>query len=208
MSRRIDYYFTIVSPWAYLGHEPFLAIARKHGAALSYKPVNLGEVFPNSGGLPLAKRHPLRVAYRTMELKRWREKRKVNFALKPRGWPFDPTLPDCVALAFLARQEDPTAYIGAAFKAAFERELNLSDASVLLDILSGTGDDGEALIAQAQSPEIRAAYAQNNADALAAGVFGSPSYVLDGEVFWGQDRLDLLDDALTSGRPPFLATGE
>lgn len=205
MSRHIDYYFTLVSPWAYIGHEPFLAIARKHGASIAYKPVNLGEVFPQSGGLPLAKRHPLRVAYRTIELKRWREKRKLNFALKPKGWPFDPTLPDCVAVAMLARGEDPTDYLAAAFKAAFESELKLSDPDVLRDVLQKTGADSDEIIAQAQAPETLAAYAQNNSDALAAGVFGSPSYVRDGEPFWGQDRLDLLDDALTSGRAAFLA---
>ena len=70
MSRTIAYYFTVVSPWAYIGHDLFTRIARKHGADIDYRPVNLGEVFPQSGGLPLAKRHPLRVAYRTMELKR------------------------------------------------------------------------------------------------------------------------------------------
>ena len=205
MSRSIAYYFTVVSPWAYIGHDLFTRIARKHGATIDYRPVNLGEVFPQSGGLPLTKRHPLRVAYRTMELKRWREKRGLDFALKPKGWPFDPGLADRVALALLARGEDPNAYLSNAFRAVFETELNLGDAANVAAVLKESGHDADALIADAQSQPIRDAYAANNAAALAAGVFGSPSYVLDGEVFWGQDRIELLDEALASGRAPYLA---
>ena len=205
MSRSIAYYFTVVSPWAYIGHDLFTRIARKHGATIDYRPVNLGEVFPQSGGLPLTKRHPLRVAYRTMELKRWREKRGLDFALKPKGWPFDPGLADRVALALLARGEDPNAYLSNAFCAVYETELNLGDAANVAAVLKETGHDADALIADAQSQPIRDAYAANNEAALAAGVFGSPSFVLDGEVFWGQDRIEALDDALTSGRKPFLA---
>ncbi len=205
MSRQIAYYFTIVSPWAYIGYDLFMRVARKHDAAIDYRPVNLGEVFPQSGGLPLAKRHPLRVAYRTMELKRWREKRGLNFALKPKGWPFDPALADCVALALLARGDDPGVYLSNAFRAAFEKELNLSEPANVAAVLSETGHKADTLIADAQSQPIRDAYAGNNSAALEAGVFGSPSFVLDGEVFWGQDRIELLDDALTSGRKAFLA---
>lgn len=205
MSRQIAYYFTVVSPWAYIGHDLFTRVARKHDAVIDYRPVNLGEVFPQSGGLPLAKRHPLRVAYRTMELKRWREKRGLDFALKPKGWPFSPTLADCVALALAARGEDPNVYLSNAFRAAFEKELDMSDVANVAAVLKETGHHADVLIADVQSQPIRDAYAANNKAALDAGVFGSPSFVLDGEVFWGQDRIEALDDALTSGRAAFLA---
>ena len=205
MSRTIAYYFTVVSPWAYIGHDLFTRIARKHGADIDYRPVNLGEVFPQSGGLPLAKRHPLRVAYRTMELKRWREKRGLDFALKPKGWPFDPTLADCAALALVARGEDPNAYLSNAFRGVFETELNFGEAANVAAALNAAGHAADKVIEEAQSTAIREAYAANNAKALETGVFGSPSFVLDGEVFWGQDRIEALDDALTSGRKPFLA---
>ena len=205
MSRSIAYYFTVVSPWAYIGHDLFTRIARKHDVSIDYRPVNLGEVFPQSGGLPLGKRHPLRVAYRTMELKRWREKRGLSFALKPRGWPFDPTLADCAALALIAHGKDPSAYLSNAFRGVFEKELNFGDAANVATALSEAGHDAQTLIAAAQSQPIRDAYAANNKAALEVGVFGSPSFVREGEVFWGQDRIEALDDALTSGRGPFLA---
>lgn len=205
MSRQIACFFTIVSPWAYIGHDLFTRVARKHDATIDYRPVNLGEVFPQSGGLPLAKRHPLRVAYRTVELKRWREKRGLKFALKPKGWPFDPTLADCVALALLARGDDPGVYLSNAFRAVFEKEIDLGEADNIAAVLTEAGHHADVLIADAQSQPVRDAYAANNRAALDLGVFGSPSYVLDGEIFWGQDRIELLDEALASGRAPFLA---
>lgn len=203
MTEAIDYYFTLVSPWAYIGHGLFTTLAARHGAPVAYKPVNLAEVFPNSGGLPLAKRHPLRVAYRTLELQRWREKRGLSFALKPKGWPFDPTLADCVAVALVRRGEDAGPYVAAAFKAVFEAERNLGERDEVARVLATLGHHADVLLADAQSEPIRAAYAQNAQDALAAGVFGSPSYVRGGEVFWGQDRIELLADALATGRAPF-----
>ncbi|MFV0281008.1 MAG: 2-hydroxychromene-2-carboxylate isomerase [Rhodoblastus sp.] len=206
MSGTIDYYFTLVSPWAYIGHAAFTAVARKHGAKIVCKPVNLGEVFPQSGGLPLPKRHPLRLAYRIMELQRWREKRGLKFALAPKGWPFNPALADCAALAIIADGRDPEAYLLAAFRAAFEKEISLGEAENVARVLQESGHkDAGALIDAAQSPGMLAAYEANSRAALENGVFGSPSYVREGEVFWGQDRIDLLDDALTSGRKPYLA---
>ena len=203
MSRSIDYYFTLVSPWAYIGDALFKSIARKHRLAVTYRPVNLGKLFPNSGGLPLGQRHPLRQQYRLLELQRWREKRGLNFALKPKGWPFDPALGDRCVLALVEAGADPAPFISAFFKAVFEAEKSLADTGELAAVLKGCGADADAIIAAAQSDRIKGAYEANYDNALAAGVFGSPAYVLEGEVFWGQDRLELLDDALTSGRKPF-----
>jgi 2-hydroxychromene-2-carboxylate isomerase len=203
MARRITCYFTTVSPWAYIGHAPFVAIAREHDLAVDWRPVNLGEIFPETGGLPLAKRPPARQRYRMLELQRWREKRGLNFSLHPKHWPFDCALADCSIIALAQSGKDPASYIGSVFKAAFEEERDCADEQVLSDILRTSGHDAQSIIAAARSPEIEAAYKGNIADALAAGVFGSPTYVLDGELFWGQDRLELLDDALRSGRKAF-----
>lgn len=205
MSRTIDYYFTLVSPWAYIGHRLFVDIARRHDAAVRYKPVALGTVFPESGGLPLAKRHPLRVRYREVELQRWREKRGLQFHLKPAHWPFDPIFADCVAVALAREGGDVDGYVRRAFAGLFEDERDLKDPGFVAQVLTETGADAARVLKAAVSPEIKGAYEANTQDALAAGVFGSPSYVLDGEVFWGQDRLELLDDALASGRAAFKA---
>jgi 2-hydroxychromene-2-carboxylate isomerase len=85
-------------------------------------------------------------------------------------------------------------------------EENLADPAVLARLLREAGFQPEALLASAASDDTRAVYERNRLEAIAAGVFGSPSYILDGEVFWGQDRLDLLEDALASARAPFSPT--
>jgi 2-hydroxychromene-2-carboxylate isomerase len=138
-----------------------------------------------------------------IELQRWREKRGLNFHLQPRFWPFDPARADKVICAMVAEETDPGAFISRAFAATFEQNRNVADDQEIAAVLRESGDD-PAWIFRAGTPEVAALYDENRARALTCGVFGSPSYVLlDGEIFWGQDRLDLLDDALTSGRPPF-----
>jgi 2-hydroxychromene-2-carboxylate isomerase len=205
MSRRIDYYFSLVSPWAYIGHRHFIDIARRRDAKIAYKPVLLNDVFSETGGLPLARRHPARQAYRTVELQRWREKRQLAFHLWPKYWPYDADLANCVVLALVAAGADPAAFVQRVLDGIWEREENLADANVLAIHLREAGFDQSVVLEGANSPAIRAAYEGNRLEAIKIGVFGAPSYVLDGEIFWGQDRLDLLADALESGRGPFTA---
>ena len=85
----------------------------------------------------------------------------------------------------------------------WEDQLNLTDPAILTRLADDSGLPGRQLVERSESKEISAVYEQNRQDALAADVFGSPGYVLDGEVFWGQDRIELLADALKSGRAPY-----
>jgi 2-hydroxychromene-2-carboxylate isomerase len=206
MSRTIDYLFTLMSPWAYLGFDLFHGIAARHGVAVRYRPVLLLNVFSETGGLPLAKRHPARQAYRLVELQRWRAIRGLPLILKPAGVPFDATLADCIALAAVARGLSPEAYLRAAHRAIWAEQQNLSDENTLIRLLAETRLQAD-LLDLARSTGIRAEYEANRDWALAANVFGAPSYVLEGEIFWGQDRLDLLEAALASGRPPYRPEG-
>jgi 2-hydroxychromene-2-carboxylate isomerase len=203
MSRRIDYYFSLTSPWTYIGHRPFMDLARRHAVSIVYRPVALNEVFAETGGLPLAKRHPARQAYRMVELQRWRDKRGLSFHLKPTYWPFEVDAANRAVLTIAAAGGDPGPFVQSAFSAIWEQDEDLADPLTLRRLLNASRHDAEAIVSSAESPQIRATYEQNRLDAIAAGVFGSPSYVLDGEVFWGQDRLDLLEDALNSGRPAY-----
>jgi 2-hydroxychromene-2-carboxylate isomerase len=202
MTRQIDYLFTLLSPWAYLGSDAFHAIAQKHGANIRYRPVMLGEVFSETGGLPLAKRHPARQSYRWMEMQRWREARQLPLTLKPKFWPFDAALADRLVLAITETGGSPAAYLAAAHRAIWAEERNLADEAELARLMRDTGSD-PALIERAKSEEIGARYAANRDWALNVGVFGAPSYVLNGEIFWGQDRLIFLDEALASKRLPY-----
>ena len=199
----IDYYFTMASPWAYLGHVPFLALARRHHLTVRYKPVPLGEVFPETGGLPLAKRHPARQRYRLVELQRWRDRRGVPLRPNSRGFPFNPSLADRAILALIARGRDPDSFMRRVFQGIWLEERNLAEEETLAELLLAEAVEPKPLLDLAGSEEVRGRYDANAREAIAADVFGSPSYVREGEVFWGQDRLDLLEEAVVSGRPPY-----
>jgi len=203
MPQVIDYYFSLPSPWAYIGHKPFRDLVSAYDLKVNHKPVYLGELFAETGGLPLGKRHPARQRYRMMELQRWRDRRGLDFHLQPKHWPFDARLPDGIVLAAIEAGFDPDALLRRAFPAVWEEQLDLSDPAVLVRLADESGLPGQQLLDRAASDEIGAIYEQNRQDAIAADVFGSPAYVLNGEVFWGQDRIDLLADALKSKRAPY-----
>jgi 2-hydroxychromene-2-carboxylate isomerase len=202
MPRTVDYYFSMLSPWAYIGHAPFMDIVRRHRVTVNYKPVALAQVFADTGGLPLPKRHPARQRYRMFELQRWREKRGLAFHLHPKFWPFDGNLADRFVIA-AAREHDPDRFLRAGFAGIWEREQNLGEEHTLIDIAGAADLPAAELLAAAKADAAQKRYEANVRDAIAADAFGSPCYVLDGEVFWGQDRLELLDDALACGRPPY-----
>ena len=139
MGRQIAVYFSLHSPWAHIGHGALQALVAKHRLHVDYRPVALPQIYPESGGLPLAKRHPLRQNYRIVELQRWREKRGLNFHLHPKFWPFDPAPADRIVCAMTLAGEDPAKFISAAFAGAFERQLNVGDAGTLAQILEELG---------------------------------------------------------------------
>ena len=203
MPRQVDYYFSLSSPWAYIGHNLFQDIAKTSDLKVNYKPVLLVDLFSETGGLPLPKRHPARQRYRIVELQRWRDKRGLNFHLHPANWPFNSRLADGVAIAAIEAGHDPEPFLRRAFPAVWEGQLSLADPAVLAKLADDAGLPGQQLVERSGSEAIEAAYEQNRQDAIAADVFGSPAYVLDGEVFWGQDRIELLADALKSGRSPY-----
>lgn len=204
MSRTIEYVFSSISPWAYIGHELFLDIARRHGAEIVYRPVDLVKLFGESGGVPFPERHPLRQKYTLVELKRWRAFRGIRMKLQPTHWPYRSTMIDRMTIAAMDRGFDVEAFVLNIMKGAWTLDLNLIDIDVILQVARESSLPAEELLEQSNSDEIRQVYADNTAKAVKQGCFGSPCYLLDGELFFGQDRLEMLDDALKSGREPIL----
>ena len=203
MPRTIDYWFTLASPWAFLGHQAFLDLAKQHGVTVRYRPVDVGEVFPHTGGLPLPKRHPARQRYRILELQRWREARGIPLKIHPKHWPFPVATANRTIVAVAESGADPGRYTQRAFEGIWVKDEDLAQDATLVALLNECGHDGAAMLAAAKSDAIGALYAGYAQEAVAANVIGSPCYVLDGEVFWGQDRLPLLDSALKSGRKAY-----
>jgi 2-hydroxychromene-2-carboxylate isomerase len=205
MAIEVSYFFSMISPWAYIGHDPFLALAAKHDLTVNYRPMKLGEVFGETGGQPLAKRHPLRQAYRLIELQRWRDRRGLKFNVRPKFFPFDASTADRVAIAICEARQDPGPFMALGFNAVWVEERNLADDSVIADVLEAAGLKSGPVIKSAREDRIGELYQQYTKEAIELGCFGSPCYVLNGEPFWGQDRIDLLEDAIGSGRAPYAA---
>ena len=199
MSKTIDYYFAPNSPWSYLGHDRLSIIARKHRATINLKPVDYAQIFPVTGGLPVAKRAPARQQYRLVELERWRNHNRLQLNVEPKWFPYDPALASLLLVAAMADLGETLAMLiaSAIFKGCWVEERDMADPEELLSIVKSQGLNTAELVASARSDETRSRYQALTDEALARGVFGAPTYFYNDEMFWGQDRLDFLDLALS-----------
>jgi len=197
MGQAIDYYFATISPFAYLGHDRLVAIAQKRDATIAVKPINLGEVFGVSGGLPLSKRAPQRQAYRLAELRRWSQFLEIPINIEPK---FFPVNGDLAAAYILAANElgnaEALALARAVGRAIWQEERNIADAPTMEAIAAECKLPAATLATRAQAKDIAEKFTALTQEAIARNVFGAPTYVVEGELFWGQDRLDFLDRKL------------
>ena len=196
MTKTVDYHYSLVSPWSYLGGPRLDRIAAAAGATVNFKPINLGTVFPATGGLPLPKRAPERQAYRMAELKRWRDHLGVPLNLEPRHFPAPDALAARTVVAARRAGADAGRLTNAIMRAVWAEERNIADAETLRAIAGENGIDGDATLAEAETQAVADEYAADTDEAIARGVFGAPTYIYEGELYWGQDRLDFLERAL------------
>ena len=197
MTKIVDYYFAAQSPWTYLGHERLEAIVRSAGAQIRVYPIDLGRVFPVSGGLPLPKRAPQRQAYRLTELKRHSEFLKLPMAIQPKYFPVggDNAAKLIIAVDRHDGSQQAMRVAGALLKACWFEERNIASEQTFAEILQ-TLHLPAARIIQAHAQAVQERYDLDTQRAIDIGVFGAPSYVIDGEIFWGQDRLDFVERKL------------
>jgi carboxymethylenebutenolidase len=198
VSPTIDYYFAPQSPWTYLGHQRFRDIARNAGASIRVLPVDLGgKVFPVSGGLPLSKRAPQRQAYRLQELQRFSRWLDVPLNLQPHYFPVSGD--DAARLVIAVDMKDGSdaamSIAGAVMRAVWVEQRNIADEATLASLLAEQGLPA-ARLDDAHSQAAHERYEIDTQQAIEVGVFGAPSYVIDGEIFWGQDRLDFVERRL------------
>jgi 2-hydroxychromene-2-carboxylate isomerase len=198
MGKTVTYFLAPQSPWTYLGHARLVALAMAHDAKIDVKPFDLGKVFSVSGGLPLAKRAPQRQAYRLAEMARWSARLQLPMNVQPK---FFPVPPEQAARFIIAARTGLGADValelaGAIMHALWADDKNIADDATLVQVAALCGMDGRMLLKSAETAGVQDEYDKNTAEAIAANVFGAPWYVVDGEAFWGQDRLDFVAQAL------------
>jgi 2-hydroxychromene-2-carboxylate isomerase len=195
MPRVVTVYYALQSPWTYLGWARFRELAARTAAEVRYRPIRMAPLFAASGGLPLARRPPQRQAYRLMELRRWRERLGLPLNLHPKHFPVDEALAAAMVIAYGRQGGDVGRLSQAMMTAVWAEERDLADRPTLLAIAAEQGVDG-ALLEAAEGAAVQADYQANTDAAIAAGLFGVPSFVIGDELFWGQDRLDFVAEAL------------
>ena len=193
----IDYYFATLSPYTYLAGKRFEAVAEKHGASVRYKPLDIITLFGRTGGTPPKDRHVSRQEYRLQELSRAAKKADLPFNLKPAHWPTN-AAPSSYAIiaAQNAGGGDLGTLVHAVVRSVWADEKDIAEDAVIKACLEEAGFDpalaDSGLLAGADT------YAQNLEDAVNAGVFGAPFYIVteSDQRFWGQDRIWALAEAL------------
>ncbi len=189
----IDYFFSTISPFTYLAGTRLEEIASKHGATVTYKPLDIMGLFARTGGTPPKDRHPSRQEYRLQELRRQAAKAGVPMNMQPMFWPTN-AAPS--AYAVIAAQNagggDLGALVHGILRACWSEEKDIAEDEVVRACLKAAGFDAgladSGMLAGAET------YAANLEEAVGRGVFGAPFYITDtDERFWGQDRLDDLE---------------
>ena len=201
MGTTIDYHFATMSPWTYLGHARFAAIAKAADATIRVRPIDLGKVFPVSGGLPLAKRAPQRQAYRLVELRRFADHLELPLDLQPAHFPVagDAAAKLIIAVDSHDGTDAAMALTGAVLRGVWAEQRNIADPKDLAEMLRALGLP-ERRLEDAETAAVIERYELNTQQAIDSQVFGSPTYVIDGELFWGQDRLDFVERRLAAAR--------
>jgi 2-hydroxychromene-2-carboxylate isomerase len=202
-----DCYYTLSSPWAYFAGPRLQDIVRRHRAQLTLKPYDFQAVVPKSGGVPLRTRPEARRRYHEIELDRWRKYLGMPLVLKPKHYPqqmpVDPNWNKYAGWMVIAAQDarlDAFPLSHAILRALWAEERDIALPEVRRVIAEENGYDGASLLAAETSERVQALYRQFSREAEQCGIFGSPTFVVDGELFWGQDRLGFLDRKLDSLR--------
>jgi 2-hydroxychromene-2-carboxylate isomerase len=199
MAAPLEFYFDFGSPYGYIGAQRIDVIAQKHGRSVDWRPMLLGAVFKSEGTQPLTQ-YPMKGKYSTHDFKRSAREHGIAFNM-PTKFPLA-TVGACRATYWLKQTAPDKAvpFIKAVYAAYFVDGQDISSAEVLADIAAGLGVDRKAFLAGIEDPEIKLKLREVTDDAIQhRGIFGSPFTIVDGEPFWGADRLDQVDRWLSRG---------
>ena len=199
MPKTIEFYFDFSSPYSYFASEQIDALAARHGRTVDYRPVLLGAVFKASGGTPLTEGYGPKAEYSKHDFARSARFAGVQYRA-PSRFPIG-AVAAARAVLWLQQHapEKATPFIHAIFRTYFVEDLDISDAAVVGAVARSIGIDAEALAAGVQQPAIKDLLKQRVDEAIAFGMFGAPTIVVDGERFWGNDRLPQIERWLARG---------
>ena len=201
MPLHIDYYASLNSPWTHLGAARIEAMAMAYGASLRIYPVDFGEIFAGSGGLPLPKRSAQRQAYRLQELARWRDHLGISINIQPKHFP-SAEMPSSACVIGLRETVGDAPAIKLAhrvLKAVWQDEKTPGTLDTLAELIRDVGLNADAVLKLGADPQWAARRKVDTEAALARGVFGAPCYVIGDDIFWGQDRLEFVQRRLARG---------
>ena len=202
----VSCYYSLSSPWAYFAGPRQDDIVRRHRVKLVLKPFDFQEVVPRTGGVPLRTRPEPRRTYHALELDRWRKYLGMPLNLTPKYYPADGKPsgwnkpPGWMVIAAQERGLDAPRLSHALLRALWAEERDTSKPEVRIAVANEHGLPGEELQKEETSSRVQSLYETYSEEAENLGVFGAPTYVLNGERFWGQDRLEFLDRALALSR--------
>ena len=190
----IDYFMSHGSPWTFLGHNRVYNIVKEFNVQLNMYPVNYGEIFPVSGGLPVFKRPLQRQKIRLQELKRWAEFLNINLIPEPKFFPSKSLLPSLLIIAAKIMKTSKDFELASnIMNALWVKELHVDDENTLKNIMNKLELDSEVLLSFAKSQECENIFKEYTKIAIEKNVFGAPTYIIEDQVYWGQDRLDFIE---------------
>jgi len=195
LKKSVIYFHSLSSPWAYLGWPRFQALIKKHDLDVVVRPTR---IVPPNGGIPLRSRPDARQRYHEVELDRWRKRLNMPLLLRPKHYPTQNEFSARMVIAADQLGWDALALSHALLHALWSEELDVKDAKVRVAVANKLGLDGAKLLAMQDTPEMMEAWRASEKEAESYGVFGTPTWVFNKTLFWGQDRLEFLDEALAA----------
>jgi 2-hydroxychromene-2-carboxylate isomerase len=196
MKKQVFYFHSLSSPWAYMGWPKFRALIEKHDLDVVVRPTRIQ---PPNGGIPLKSRPQPRQDYHEVELDRWRKRLKMPLVLRPKHYPTNNEFCARMVIAADKLGWDALALSHALLHALWSEEKDVKEAQVRVAVANRLGMDGAKLLSMQDSPEMMAAWKASEEEARQRGVFGTPTWIYRDVLYWGQDRLDFLDEALSAG---------
>ncbi len=195
----IEYFYAAHSVYAYIGSRRLMEVAEGAGRRIRHKPYDLRRGMDGIGATPIRQRGAAHYAYFFgREIARWSEHREAPLlGRRPTHHDNDIGLPNCLLIAAQERGDKVDELAHALLAAHWQDDADLADRATLARLARGVGADAEGLLTAADSKPIRAIYEANTDEAISRSVFGSPTYFVDGDMFYGQDHLEMVERALT-----------